>query len=154
MQMTQHCLKNKDSMWNHLNKQRQGVALQLIHMPRLISIQTEIKRLSQVQYIIALSSKNFLSHHHRFFFLTTTNIIVQLETENNSPSRKENYITMTTQKKFNYQQEGADAVLIVCVSRCVLACFSSSSPLCPLPAGICCSLVKHGRMLFCPHVCG
>lgn len=116
--MTQHCLKNKGSMWNHLNKQRRGVALQCIHKPRLISIQTEIKRLSQVQYIIAFSSKNSLSHHHRPFFLTTINIIVQLETENNSPSGEENYITMTTQKKFNYQEEGADAVLIVCVAVC------------------------------------
>lgn len=81
-------------------------------------MQTEIKRLSQVQYIIAFSSKNALSRHHRPFFLATTNIIVQLETENNSPSGEENYITMTTQKKFNYQQEGADAVLIVCRGVC------------------------------------
>lgn len=109
-------------MRNHLNKQRRGVALQCIHKPRLISMQTEIKRLSQVQHIIVFSSKNFLSHHHRPFFLTTTNIIVQLETENNSPSGEENYITMTTQKKFNYPpQEGADAVLIVCVTVCACA---------------------------------
>lgn len=90
-------------------------------------MQTEIKRLSQVQYIIAFSSKNALSRHHRPFFLAATNIIVQLETENNSPSGEENYITMTTQNKFNYQQEGADAVLIVCRGVCLRA---SSTPLC------------------------
>lgn len=98
-------------------------------------MQTEIKRLSQVQYIIAFSSKNALSHHHRPFFLATTNIIVQLETENNSPSGEENYITMTTRKKFNYQQDGADAVLIV--SWCVLVGFVNSSLRRPQLASVC-----------------
>lgn len=40
-------------------------------------------------------------------------------------------------------------MLIVCESQCVLVHFANPSLLHPLLEGSCCSLVKHGRMLFC-----
>lgn len=81
------------------------------------------------------------------FFPATTNITVQLETENNSPSGGENYITMTTLKKFNYQQEGADDVLIV-PYVCWFPAYSTPTLLLPLLAGSCWSWYIMGVCCF------
>lgn len=134
-------LKETCHRWNHLwnvgnandtitsEGERRRVALQFIHKTRLISMQTEIKRLSQVQYIIAFSSKNSLSEYSQVhpappppLLPTTTNITLQFETGEQPLWRTKWHCYDNAEEVQLYWQNGADDVLNApCVFECTLA---------------------------------
>lgn len=73
------------------------------------SLAYKLRSKGSLKFSTAFPSKNSLSEYSQvhpaplpLLLPATTNITVQFETEKNSPSGGENYVAMTTLKKFNY----------------------------------------------------